>query len=408
MFETRGAPPVTDTPRWRQAIDLVATAFHDGGATNLAATAYDLGYAQTANYVQGLRESRLARQTPVDSVAYYGYTAVNNLGDDACLTGARELSPSRTVLDWRRISDYAPAALRGTPRARAVQLGGGTLIGSMGFADGFRRAARELGAPTFALGTGVESVLAQQWGMTSDEAVAQWREILHDMTYLAVRGPQSAATLREVYGIEAPVCGDIALGISTPAPAPREKHLGMCLAAPADGVWGSSVEEMFEANLDVARSLLRDGWTLQFFIFWPMHDRAITRKLVRALGDSDRVRVTVPATPADFFRVARTCSVFVGTRLHSAVFASMLDIPTVALAYRPKADDFMASIGRTDWSLRADGITGERLRDAVEQLSEEREQHVAQIHESVRSLQAALRTHVAAADAALQSSHRAP
>lgn len=115
----------------------------------------------------------------------------------------------------------------------------------------------------------------------------------------------------------------------------------MCLAALADGVWGSSVEEMFEANLDVARSLLRDGWTLQFFIFWPMHDRAITRKLVRALGDSDRVRVTVSATPADFFRVARTCSVFVGTRLHSAVFASMLDIPTVALAYRPKADDFM-------------------------------------------------------------------
>jgi len=399
---------VTDTPRWRKAVTLAAAAFDDGGVTNLATTAYDLGYAQTANYVQGLRESRLARQATSDLVAYYGYTAVNNLGDDACLTGARELFPSRTVLDWRRISDHAPAALRGTPRARAVQLGGGTLIGSLGFADGFRRAARELGAPTFALGTGVESVIAEQWGMTSDEAVAQWREILHDMTYLAVRGPQSAATLRELYGIDAPVCGDIALGISTPPPTPREKHLGMCLAAPADGVWESSVKKMFEANLDLARSLLRDGWTLQLFIFWPMHDRAITRKLVHALGDGDRVRVTAPSTPADFFRVARTCSVFVGTRLHSAVFASMLDIPTVALAYRPKADDFMASIGRTDWSLRADGISGERLRDAVERLSAEREQHAGQIHEAVGNLQLALRTHVAAADAALQSSHRAP
>lgn len=393
---------MANSPRWRQAVDLVATAFHDGGVSTLSAMAYDLGQAQLANYVHGVRESIAARQASATTVAYYGYTAVNNLGDDACLDGARSLSPDRTVLDWRRLTDYAPTSLRGTPQVRGVQLGGGTLIGSMGFADGFRQAVNELRAPSFALGTGVESPIAEQWGMTSTEAVDQWRHLLEDMAYLAVRGPQSAHTLRDVYGIEAPICGDIALAIPTPEPAPREKHLGMCLAAPADGVWGSSVEKMFEANLAVARSLLRDGWTIQFFVFWPMHDRAITRKMISALGVSDGVSVTVPSSTADFFRRARTCSVFIGTRLHSAVFASMLDIPTVALAYRPKADDFMASIDRVDWSLRANDITGERLRDAVTQLSAERERHAREIHTAVHALQTSLRSHLDAATLALQ------
>jgi len=394
---------VASAPRWRLAADMVVSAMGDGGVRGLGTMAYDLGVTQAANYLNGVRESVRARRNDAGALAYYGYTAVNNLGDDACLVGARELSPGRTVLDWRRIDEYAPTTLRGRPRVDGVQLGGGTLIGSMGFAEGFRHVAKELRAPTIALGTGVESPLAAQWGITSDEAVDQWRSILTDMAYLAVRGPQSAATLRDVYGIDAPICGDVALGITTPPPTPREKHLGICVAAPADGVWESSVERLFDANLGVARSLLRDGWTLQFFIFWPMHDRAITTRIVHALGDSDRVSVSIPATPADFFARARHCSLFIGTRLHSAVFASMLAIPTVALAYRPKADDFMASIDRVDWSLHADNISSDRLRDAVEALSGERERHSTAIAASVGILQASLRHHVTAANAALRA-----
>jgi polysaccharide pyruvyl transferase WcaK-like protein len=44
----------------------------------------------------------------------------------------------------------------------------------------------------------------------------------------------------------------------------------------------------------------------------------------------------------------------IGQRLHSAVLACGLGVPAISLAYRPKCDDFMESIGRQNFALRTD------------------------------------------------------
>jgi len=218
----------------------------------------------------------------------------------------------------------------------------------------------------------------------------QWIPALRSMVHLAVRGPRSQAILRESFGIEAVVSGDLALGLETPVPSPREKLLGICLAAPVH-MWGSTPDRLFDATLATARALIGEGWTIRLFVLCPSEDRAITARLAAAINAGGRVRVVVPRTPARFMEHVGACTALLGTRLHSIVMASMVDVPTVALAYRHKVEDFMASIDRSDWAIRTSEVDGAWLTDAALELSGDRNVHSTGINRAVVSLQDSLR-----------------
>jgi len=352
-----------------------------------------------------LRDSIVMRAHSPQTIAYLGYTTGANLGDAACMAAARSLFDDQQLVDWLRVHRFAPQSLRGGATAQAVMLGGGTLVGSSHFRSMLVESAASLDAPSFSLGMGLEDPETIAWGISSPQIMEQWIPALRSMVHLAVRGPRSQAILREAFGIEAAVSGDLALGLKAPVPSPREKLLGICLAAPQH-MWGSTADRLFDATLATARALIGEGWTIRLFVLCPPEDRAITARLAAAINAGERVRVVVPRSPARFMEQVGACTALLGTRLHSIVMASMVDVPTVALAYRHKVEDFMASIDRSAWAIRTSEVDGAWLTDAALELSGDRNVHSTSVNRAVASLQGSLRRETSIARERLRLSAR--
>ena len=85
----------------------------------------------------------------------------------------------------------------------------------------------------------------------------------------------------------------------------------------------------------------------------------------------------------------------VGERLHAVVLAAAAGVPSVMLEYQPKCLDFMESIGRTDWCVRTDRVTGPEILERIEALSQARSDHVVEIVTAVGELRRRLAVEVA-------------
>lgn len=57
---------------------------------------------------------------------------------------------------------------------------------------------------------------------------------------------------------------------------------------------------------------------------------------------------------------------FIGTRMHSNIFATSMGIPTVAIAYEKKTNGIMETVGLQDYIVEIDDITSDKLIDKVE------------------------------------------
>jgi polysaccharide pyruvyl transferase WcaK-like protein len=255
-------------------------------------------------------------------------------------------------------------------------VGGGTLVGRAGLLDEFVSMAAASEGPRFSMGVGVEDPMDDEWHRTDQATTDRWRPELHAMTSLSVRGPRSAAILKEYYDIDARVAGDIVLGLPPVPAAPEDKLLGICLGSPGDGMWGS-IDDVFDATVDVARWFLAHGWRIQLFNIWPLPDRAINRALATALGAGDRVQLSTCTTTDRYLALARHCTMLLGLRLHGLVLASVAGVPTMAMAYRPKTEDFMASIDRSMWCVRTSRVDPRSIRDDLLQVAEHRDEHAA-------------------------------
>jgi hypothetical protein len=330
-----------------------------------------VGRARLRSEVQDVADAWGWLGTRRRTVVYLGWTAAANLGDAACRSAASELLPSERVVDWSRARRPLVDRARRLRPAMGLMLGGGTLIGRHGWYDAFAQADRSLGVQTFAIGVGFEDPESVAWGLTSNQELERWIPALAAARFLSVRGDRSAEIL-SAHGITAPVTGDLALALSAPPTNPADKLLGVCVAAPGDGVWGSGTDEILNTLTPVVSSLIRDGWDARLYVLFPRDDRQVTVELARRLRLGPRVTICEPATPRDLLADIGRCTVVAGMRLHSLVLASVAGVPTVALAYRPKCEEFVESVGRGSWSLRTSSLSPGSLRDMIVACAAER------------------------------------
>ena len=338
----------------------------------------------------GLAEHRRRLRSTRPTVAYAEFTFARNLGDEACLVAARSLFGEATVVDWGR---SWPIALRRRASFHAAMLGGGTLVGRQGFLTMLEETEATTDGPSFMIGAGVEDPESERWGLTTPGIVKRWQPTLARMSRLSARGPRSADLLRELYGVTAPMVGDLALALDAPIPEASDKVLGICIGTPGDGMWGST-QHVLDTTVAVARTMLDEGWRLQITTVWPIADRAATAALVK-----HRVTVSTCTKPRDFLAHVGRCTMILGERLHALVLASVVGVPTLAMAYRPKTEDFMASIGRSEWSTRTSQVAPRRLVEQLVELADDRDRHSEQTMTAVGARRAALRAEAAAISA---------
>ncbi len=98
-------------------------------------------------------------------------------------------------------------------------------------------------------------------------------------------------------------------------------------------------------------------------------DRETARKVAALVARTDRVRVVEDELPAAEIKwLCGRTDFFVGTRMHSNIFALSSGVPTLAIAYQPKTSGIMAGLGLGDCVLRIEDLTLDGLRRGFDSL----------------------------------------
>lgn len=92
-------------------------------------------------------------------------------------------------------------------------------------------------------------------------------------------------------------------------------------------------------------------------------DRVTARRVAASVARHDRIRIVEDElTAAEIKWLCGRTDFFVGTRMHSNIFALSSGVPTLAIAYQPKTSGIMAGLGLGDCVLRIEDLTLDGLR----------------------------------------------
>lgn len=285
---------------------------------------------------------------------YIGCLGYANVGDEACWQASRRLLEPHLPAGWelqpRNGYDFEP-----TEPFDALVLGGGTLLSHHGnLGDAALREAARRDVPFAILGTGLESL---DWdGPPATGAAERFLNMVSPARRIGVRGPLSRDYLVKL-GLPASrvaVVGDPGVLLeASPAPRRKAKHVAVNVGTSFGRVYGWDEQAMIESLIEFLGRVARDGWRICLFPIWP-RDREVQQQVADRLAEWNPrvVHEVLEAEPmieflGEFPRV-------VAMKLHVGIFATVAGTPYLPWAYRPKVEDFAASLGVQDYCVRTD------------------------------------------------------
>lgn len=120
--------------------------------------------------------------------------------------------------------------------------------------------------------------------------------------------------------------------------------------------------------LDLARALVDRGHRIAVFSNGSPEDRACVQRLrpaFQALGSGSTISFPDARTPKELAGLISGLNAIAAFRMHAVIAAYACGVPFLALAWDPKLDAFLRSIGRESWLCRPVRTSG---RTAAEQL----------------------------------------
>lgn len=283
------------------------------------------------------------------SLIYLGWQGNTNFGDDllhetwrAALDDPLEVEAPLNTRDYLRGSvGFGRDRLRTLRSERVVLIGGGTTVGFAAWAHHARRAVRNYGAAGIigvGLGTAASSDAHSLGGHRQHWDA--WRD-LDCLRIAGVRGPITEDQVTTHLG-PVSVSGDPALLYPVVCPVQpsgdREaRRIGVAL--------GSDPTSRFDVQTvaTAVDAYARDVGADQVVAFaFSAADRPVADALSRSLRTPSVVHEYTDV--AETMSVIAGCDLVVSERLHGAVAAVALDVPTVPLSYASKCDDFWASL----------------------------------------------------------------
>jgi colanic acid/amylovoran biosynthesis protein len=105
------------------------------------------------------------------------------------------------------------------------------------------------------------------------------------------------------------------------------------------------------------------------FAAWEDDDREVMRRLHAQVHARDRVvLVENDLSPLQVKALCGAMDFFVGTRMHSNIFALSMGVPTIAIGYLPKSTGIMRQLGLGRWVISWEDIALQPLQAAFEDL----------------------------------------
>lgn len=301
---------------------------------------------------------------------YVGWVGGQNLGDIALFEIISTLlSPAKLFpfmpTPWERRVIRILRSNR--PFSKAICLGGGTLIGRNKYLNVIREAIYH-NVPVFSFGTGVSDPLFWERDRGFDLSLQEWKEVLTNFCAISVRGELSAAILHDLGIPDVTVVGDPALGFAreTMTYPDDNQILGVNCGHVLEGqFWGRTEDDTIELVSRELKILSSKGWRFKFFSVVP-EDKPIHQQIANQIGNRFVENTRLYEDPHEFIVEAEKCAIFLGLKLHSVVLSYAAFTPAIMLAYQPKCEDFMHSVGRMDQCVRPDNITKGKIVDLVE------------------------------------------
>lgn len=88
-------------------------------------------------------------------------------------------------------------------------------------------------------------------------------------------------------------------------------------------------------------------------------------------------------SPYEIKAMASNCDYFIGTRMHSNIFATSMKIPTTAIAYEKKTNGIMETVNMSDYVVEIDTITKEELIKTIEKMINDREEIIKTLNKRI-------------------------
>ncbi|MDQ7794214.1 MAG: polysaccharide pyruvyl transferase CsaB [bacterium] len=321
-----------------------------------------------------------------------GYYGFGNAGDEAMLASMvrsfRSLDPGvgLTVLsadpgktranhDVRAVGRLAfPRIVAALASADALVSGAGSLLQdvtsrrNLFYYLGLMRLAQALRKPVIVYANGIGPLRSS----SGRRAVA---EVLARARLITVRDRQSLAEL-ESMGLTGILSADPALAM-TPPPPDRGREIleayglaqggPLVVVAPRTFAGASGATRAMAGACDYLARTLR-ARILLVPMQSPGDDRAAA-----AIGEAMREPAAMlrgGLSPAELMSLVGESELLVGVRLHALIFAAVMGVPALGIAYDPKIPGFAASIGLP--ALDPQGLTMEDLLINLESLLRDR------------------------------------
>lgn len=280
--------------------------------------------------------------------------------------------------------------------------GGGSLlqdatgIKSIPYYLGVIKLAQWLGKPTFVYAQGIGPVNRKLFR----PLIAS---VFRRCDYISVRDTESANLLREmglrgkdaIQVVPDPVMG-LTLRESAAGPEGNGDAGEAAAELPVVGVsvrfWNEAQTELTQLAEGLSQLCRRRSVHIRFLPFHLPGDVEASRFVMERLGNVADHGCTVsiaPETehPQDMLREVSRCSLLVGMRLHSLIYAASRNVPLLGVSYDPKIDHFLGRIGSVpvgtaeELDPRILAAEGERL---LQEAGTWRKSHAAQIAELKR------------------------
>ncbi|WNQ11582.1 polysaccharide pyruvyl transferase CsaB [Paenibacillus aurantius] len=326
----------------------------------------------------------------IKKIVISGYYGFHNSGDEAVLQSILLALESEGEKQGIRIEPIVlsgdPAWTEETYKVKAVHRmkmgrvlsairssdglvsGGGSLLQdatgrmTIPYYLGILNLAQWLGKPTFVYSQGI--------GPVNRSSYFPWiRRVFAKSRYVSVRDVESAQLLKRMgLARDAEVVPDPVMGLPL---------RGVPLSAEADlPTVGVSVRFWNEDRSELeglARSLDRLVEAKQVKIrFLPFHlpsDVEASREVIKRMKKAGKAILEVAEGvehPQDMLAEVSACSLLIGMRLHSLIYAASQSVPLIGISYDPKIDQFLNRLGMkaaaSVTGFDSDGLAAEAVR----------------------------------------------
>lgn len=304
--------------------------------------------------------------------------------------------PTKTI----RAAKAGVHILRALRRLDLLVVGGGGL-----FVDSYRRVPRKYATLILLARLAGTSVVCYQIGagpITTFTGRHLFRLGAQMANAISVRDAESERVLRQI-GVRRDIAvqADPALllepaaidDLQLPRATGSQPWVGI---APvpyfARGLWYGADAGKFERYVaklaEFADTLLEEYQAVPVFLRFSRGDDVTARAIQERMRRAQEV-VIFPHEydPRRLLALVGRMDLFVGTRLHALIFATMMGVPCIAIAYQEKVRNYMHAVGQGDRVLDVDSFSVPPLTAEFDRLYRDRAQVREQLEHSVRRLQ---------------------